>query len=86
MFVTFFVCRNMAELNGDDPWLPELRMRPLWMTTMRRPLAALNSAMINLNSVMINRILNFFVGVGDEVVEEIGTLGPRARLRVLILD
>ena len=64
-------------------WLPEMRMKPLWMSAMRRPrmpqtmlavsvrvtLTALNSVMINLNSVMINLILNFFDAIGDEAVE-----------------
>ena len=61
-------------------WLPEMRMRPLWMSAMRRPrmpqtmlavsvrvtvtLTTLNSVMINLNSVMINVILNFLMGWG----------------------
>ena len=66
-------------------WLPEMRTRPLWMSAMRRPrmpqtmlavsvrvtvtLTTLNCVMINLNSVMINVILNFFDGVGAEAVE-----------------
>ena len=61
-------------------WLLEMRMRPLWMSAMRRPqmprtmlavlvrvtvtLTTLNSVVINLNSVMINVILNFLKGWG----------------------
>ena len=61
-------------------WLLEMRMRPLWMSAMRRPwmprtmlavlvrvtgtLTTLNSVVINLNSVMISVILNFLKGWG----------------------
>ena len=59
-------------------WLPEMRMRPLWMSAMRRPripqtmlvvlvrvavtVTTLNYVVINLNSVMINVILNCTAG------------------------
>ena len=58
-------------------WVPRMTMKPLWMSAMRRPrmpetmlvvsmrvavtLIALNSVMINRNSVMINLILNFLM-------------------------
>ena len=61
-------------------WLPEMRMKPLWMSAMRRPrmpqimlavsarvtvtLTMLNFVMINLNSLMINVILNFLMQLG----------------------
>ena len=61
-------------------WLPEMRMTPLWMSAMRRPrmpqtmlvvlvrvavtVTTLNYVLINLNSVMINVILNFLMGWG----------------------
>ena len=61
-------------------WLAEMRMKPLWMSAMRRPrmpqimlavsarvtvtLTALNSVMTNLNSLMITVILNFLMRLG----------------------
>ena len=61
-------------------WLPEMRMKPLWMSAMRWPrmpqmmlavstrvtmtLTVLNFVMINLNSLMINVILNFLMCLG----------------------
>ena len=55
MFTALFVCRNLAELNVDDPsfWFDDVLATRIGET-------ALNCVMINLNSVMINP--NFLLG------------------------
>ena len=54
-------------------WLPEMRMKPLWMSAMRRPRIPQTMLAVSvrvtvtltaLNSVMINLILNFLMWLG----------------------
>ena len=74
-------------------WLPEMRMRPLWMSAMRRPrmpqtmLVVLVRVAVTVTTLMHQgKNEKFLVCQQGPIGDEIGTLGVRAGLHVLIFD